>query len=238
MNAILAPDPPEAAAARAGEGRPAGKIVALANLKGGVGKTSLAVNLACASAVAGARTLLLDADPQQSARLWASRRPLPAEVRAHPLEREEELGAWLEVLQRARSTHDRIYLDLPAALTSVTTAAFLLADLVLVPTSAGALECHATARTLRHLARVRAQRPRRPLPALLVPNRIEGRAARAQRRLAALGEEVAPAVRRSGRIEAAMEAADWVGAITPRLAGISRDLRALHRAVEARLAAC
>ncbi len=50
------------------------QIITLAAQKGGVGKTTLAVNLAVAAQAAGIKTALFDLDPQESATAWSERR--------------------------------------------------------------------------------------------------------------------------------------------------------------------
>jgi chromosome partitioning protein len=49
-------------------------IISIQNQKGGVGKTTLAIHISHALSLKGTKVLLVDADPQGSARDWAAAR--------------------------------------------------------------------------------------------------------------------------------------------------------------------
>ncbi|WP_437798463.1 AAA family ATPase [Sorangium sp. So ce693] len=138
--------------------------LAVVNQKGGVGKTTLAVNLAAAAHLEGRRTLLLDLDAQGSALDWSATREASSRLdglacakadRALNLPRFRELTAGYDVA----------VLDGPPRLGDVTRSAALAADVVLVPLRPGAFDWWAAADTLAlldsaDLARDEMQRPR------------------------------------------------------------------------------
>src|ERR671933_1953259 len=146
-----------------------GKIIAIGNLKGGVGTSTLAVNLGCALSTRGLSTVILDTDPQQTAVAWTRARRLPCQVESLPIRQLSAVGEWLDGLSEAKARYARIAIDLPAVLSPALAAAFLAADAILIPTSFSPVDLLATRRTVRHARVAAAERPMRPPLILAVP---------------------------------------------------------------------
>lgn len=86
------------------------RTILIANRKGGVGKTMIAVTLASALANRGERVGIADADRQQSSRAWLGRRPPDvAQIRALNWSKAKEIG-------EAPKKLDWLIIDAPGAL--------------------------------------------------------------------------------------------------------------------------
>ena len=72
-----------------------GNVIAIGNLKGGTGKSTIAVNLACALAESGDAVVLVDADAQATATDWHAGRNLPVAVESLPLGGERDAQRWV-----------------------------------------------------------------------------------------------------------------------------------------------
>ena len=120
-------------------------VVAVVNPKGGVGKTTLATNLAGFFAASNHRTMLGDFDRQQSAREWLGLRP--AEV-----SRIETWEASGESMRPPKGiTH--VVLDTPAQFSGKRLADMIrVSDRILVPLQPSLFDVLATQRFLKELS--------------------------------------------------------------------------------------
>ena len=104
-------------------------IIGLLNQKGGVGKTTLAVNIGACLTRRGSRVLLIDADSQGSALDWAAARktePLFPVVGLPRASLHREIGPIAE-------DYDHVLVDGPPRVTDVARSAIMAADRVIVP---------------------------------------------------------------------------------------------------------
>ncbi len=144
------------------------KTLLVASAKGGVGKTTLATQLAGQAAVAGDVCVLVDVDPQGSARRWAERRNAAGRSRVLPLD-----GTSPVWRKRIPSDTTRLIIDAPAGAMPGDLAEFLdLADAVIVPTPPSPLDMEATLPFLNALAMHPGVR-RGSLPVGLVANKLK-----------------------------------------------------------------
>lgn len=104
-------------------------IISVQNQKGGVGKTTLAVHISHALANKGALVLLVDADPQGSARDWAAARDGKPPFTVVGLDR----PTIHRDLPEMAKNYDHVVIDGPPRVSELARSAIAAADLVLIP---------------------------------------------------------------------------------------------------------
>jgi chromosome partitioning protein len=146
-------------------------IIGVLNQKGGVGKTTLAVNLAATIARSGSRVLVVDADPQGSAMAWSSTREIeplfPVVGMAKPsLHRD---------MPRLAAGYDFVIIDGAPRVNDLGRSAILASDLVLIPVQPSPYDVWAAADTVQLIREARQLKP--GLKAAFVINRKIARTA-------------------------------------------------------------
>lgn len=116
-------------------------IIVVANSKGGVGKSTLAVHLAAWLHEQGHRVTLADCDTQHSSSEWI--REAKQDVKAVRLDNPDVI---LNELPNLRQDSDFVVADGPGSQTETSRALLLRADLAIVPCKASMLEVRALAK--------------------------------------------------------------------------------------------
>ncbi|AIC11958.1 ParA family protein [Xylella fastidiosa subsp. morus] len=162
------------------------KTFVVAGSKGGVGKTTIATNLAAQAALRGVRTVLADADPQKSSTRWTERRAdLDSQVLSINANAANGSHRWRNDLP---ANTDLLIVDAPAGMFADDLEGFLeQADAVIVPVMASALDIEAVVGFLNTMAKVPRVHQRK-LPVGLVLNRARSRTQTTQQAMQMLGD--------------------------------------------------
>jgi chromosome partitioning protein len=168
------------------------RIIALAQRKGGVGKTTLAVSIAAEIRRCGGKVALVDTDPQRSACDWAEPGNLGFPVHGLIIG-DASVSTWVEAVM----CFDVDYLVIDTAPNDQALAASIaLSHVVLLPCTASGLDIEATNRALEIVEAVRLRR-RDSVQVAIVPNRVDMRTLEGRQlvdELRQTGERIGPPV--------------------------------------------
>ena len=143
-------------------------VISLINQKGGVGKTTIAINLASALSSRNLKVLVIDADPQGSVLQWqatGANREFDVVQLAMP-----ELSAQIGNHRRA---FDHVVIDSPPALSHVSREIAAASDLAIIPIAPSSLDIWSSRETIELVTGVGRKR-QRLAARLLVYRKIPG----------------------------------------------------------------
>jgi chromosome partitioning protein len=202
--------------------------ISVAQRKGGVGKTTIAVSLAAELCRRGGNVIIIDSDPLRSACEWAALGGLRFPV--EEITFKGPVTEWATAVKRVRC--DFVVVDTPPSEDALA-ASIALADVAIIPCLPSGLDLEATGRTLEIVSAVRGLR-RDAVHVVLVPNRVDRRTLEGRQlveELQEFGEIVAPPIGNRTAFVRAFSLGHSVGEFDPHSLGV-RELGELCDLVE------
>lgn len=207
-------------------------IIAVAGRKGGVGKSTIAGNLAGEFSAKGKTVAVLDADPQHSLIAWAAQ---GTGMLAKSVQQVEgRAGSLAAKAKAAEKDADIVIIDTPPGIPEVAYQAALVADLMLLPCGPSPLDLFALKEALSVALKARAERRAKKPRIRLVPSKVNF-STRLGRGLAesleGMGKKVLPPICQRVVLAEAVEAGLTVAEYAPN-SPAHEEFMELARAVE------
>jgi len=146
-------------------------IIAVAGRKGGIGKSTIAGNLAGEFGAMGRRVVVLDADPQHSLAAWAAQGEGMLSKCVERVENGKGEGLRAHARKVAK-TADIVVIDTPPGITETLYDAAMVADIVLLPCGPSPLDLFALKDALSLTLKARAERRSKKPRVRFVPSRV------------------------------------------------------------------
>ena len=125
-------------------------IISIVNQKGGVGKTTVAINLAACLARRHHRLLLIDADPQSSVIQWQSvENNITFDVKHHP-----RIMTHKDINNLSRG-YEHLVIDAPPAMGEIIQSILIFSDLAIIPVGPSPLDLWSSEETIRMIGDVK-----------------------------------------------------------------------------------
>ncbi len=152
-------------------------IISFVNQKGGVGKTTTAINLAASLKRRNKRLLFIDADPQGSAMHWhAVENNNAFEIMHHP----DPVNK--DDIEELSKDYDYVVIDAPPAIGDITKSILAVSELSIIPLSPSSLDIWSCKGTLEMIEESQPENPDMDVKLLInrkIPGTRVGREARA-----------------------------------------------------------
>lgn len=142
-------------------------VISVLNIKGGVGKTTVSVNLACALEKQGQRVLLVDSDVQGSALSWRAQREEPGGPAVISLANAQSLR---KQIRHFAMDYDCIIIDGSPNVDLLAAVSIAMSDLVLLPVGPSPLDIWATEKMVMQISE--AQQVNEQIQAAFIVNRF------------------------------------------------------------------
>lgn len=156
-----------------------GTIISILNIKGGVGKSTIAINLAGALSSRSQTVLLVDADPQATVLEWhrARSKNNPSSPVHHTLAIKDHrlsLENFKTVLHTDAQKHDYVIIDCPPEDARITRASLVYSHYCIIPVTPSSYDLRSTHKVVQLLADIKQSKISTIKPYLLISKRIAG----------------------------------------------------------------